>query len=178
MENRVDLTSKFRTPSGPCPKPGDIVRIKSLEWYNRWKDHDGYIGFDTLSFTKGMSRFCGQTMVIMSLSENGKYYRMAEDDGMHDWSPVMFEEVLTPGGTLDVSANFVQPVHSLYGASSCDWDSMSDGIPTGVTAPPIPWISVPQMEIKPGLWFPGPGYIQEAELQTIKKHRFIKLEKL
>ena len=68
---------------------GDKVRIKSLDWYNRNKDKNGYVDVGVL-FDEEMSRWCGKTMTIIKV--NQLYYTMEEDDISHFfWTDEMFE---------------------------------------------------------------------------------------
>lgn len=57
-------------------KIGDRVRIKSIDWYNKNKDKNGYVDVGVL-FDKEMSRWCGKTMTIIKV--NQLYYTMEED---------------------------------------------------------------------------------------------------
>lgn len=47
-------------------KEGDVVQIKSLDWYNKNKDENGNISITGYSclFTKVLSKFCGKCFVI------------------------------------------------------------------------------------------------------------------
>lgn len=68
---------------------GDRVRIKSIDWYNRNKDKNGYVDVGVL-FDEEMSRWCGKTMTIIKV--NQLYYTMEEDDISHFfWTDEMFE---------------------------------------------------------------------------------------
>lgn len=47
-------------------KEGDVVLIKSLDWYNKNKDENGDVkvtGYPC-SFTKTLSEFCGKCFVV------------------------------------------------------------------------------------------------------------------
>ena len=48
-------------------KPGDKVRIKSLDWYNKNKDADGRVYCSYISFCKGMTKYCGKVLTIMTI---------------------------------------------------------------------------------------------------------------
>ena len=68
---------------------GDRVQIKSIDWYNRNKDKNGYVDVGVL-FDEEMSRWCGKTMTIIKV--NQLYYTMEEDDISHFfWTDEMFE---------------------------------------------------------------------------------------
>lgn len=45
-------------------KPGDKVRIKSLNWYNENKDEDGRVILDFIGFCKEMVDCCGKELTI------------------------------------------------------------------------------------------------------------------
>lgn len=45
-------------------KPGDKVRIKSLDWYNENKDEDGRVYCDYIGFCKEMINYCGKELTI------------------------------------------------------------------------------------------------------------------
>lgn len=56
-------------------KKGDIVRIKSLDWYNKNKDENGDVkvtGY-SCSFTKVLSELCGKCFVIDEVEVKGIY---------------------------------------------------------------------------------------------------------
>ena len=48
-------------------KPGDKVRIKSLEWYNANKDEDGRVYCSYIGFCKEMVKYCGAVLTIMTI---------------------------------------------------------------------------------------------------------------
>jgi hypothetical protein len=45
-------------------KPGDKVRIKSLDWYNANKDEDGRVICGCTGFCKEMKDYCGKELTI------------------------------------------------------------------------------------------------------------------
>lgn len=45
-------------------KPGDKVRIKSLDWYNENKDEDGRVMCGCTGFCKEMKDYCGKELTI------------------------------------------------------------------------------------------------------------------
>lgn len=80
MRRRVDLfivTNKIKTKSMETKlKKGDIVRIKSLDWYNNNKDEKGNVtvtGY-SCSFTKVLSELCGKCLVIEKVEDTGDIY--------------------------------------------------------------------------------------------------------
>ena len=68
-------------------KPGDKVKIKSLEWYNANKDEDGRVMFDYIGFCKEMTKYCGAVLTIMTIGNQDigskQKYFMHETD--HPW---------------------------------------------------------------------------------------------
>ena len=52
-------------------KRGDRVKIKSLDWYNENKDQHGRVACGYHVFTEDMSKFCGCTMIVCSISNLG-----------------------------------------------------------------------------------------------------------
>ena len=48
-------------------KPGDVVVIKSIDWYNDNKDENGNVVLPYIDFTKSMSHFCGKAVTISSI---------------------------------------------------------------------------------------------------------------
>lgn len=84
-------------------KVGDIVRIKSLDWYNKNKDNYGaiYAG-NGFCFWKNMARHCGEIMKITIVKvdpedSNKGYYFMEHSE--ERWTDEMIEE-LVEGKTL------------------------------------------------------------------------------
>ena len=86
---QLDLEVKDRKPS-IIPKVGDRVKIKSWEWYEKWKDGRGYVNVPE-HFTPTMSEFCGKVLTVEE-SQHG-LFRMKEDKSKWYFSPEMFEEV-------------------------------------------------------------------------------------
>ena len=72
-------------------KVGDVVQIKSLDWYNENKDEDGWVGEGHMSsFGCDMSEYCGMKAKISKISYN--QYRIDIDDGHWEWCDYMLEE--------------------------------------------------------------------------------------
>lgn len=100
---QMDLERKDRKPY-IIPEVGDMVKIKSPEWYNRWKDGNGYVDFpkqDCL-FMDHMSEFCGKKFIvenIIFMEPQEKRYKL---DGV-SWffTPEMFEEVYPKQSSQD-----------------------------------------------------------------------------
>lgn len=89
---QLDLEVKDRKPS-IIPKVGDRVKIKSLEWYKKWKDKDEDVNFPSLPnfFAKEMKEHCGK---IVTISDEFRFgFKVSEDDKSYTWLPEFFEEV-------------------------------------------------------------------------------------
>lgn len=110
MRRRVDLfivTNKRKTKGMETKfKKGDIVRIKSLDWYNDNKDKNGNVivtGY-SCSFTKALSEFCGKCLVIEKVEDTGSIY-------LNDLPYVFCEWMFEPGKYelkfLDITKNSV-----------------------------------------------------------------------
>ena len=77
-------------------KVGDRVRIKNIDWYNKYKNKYGNIdyGCETeILFTSEMSSFCGQVVTITRVQYIGgvRFYRLIEDKGVYTWIDGMFK---------------------------------------------------------------------------------------
>lgn len=73
-------------------KPGDKVKIKSLDWYNANKNREDAVIFHNLRiFDKDMSRFCGRVVTIAAYVPRGDYYDIVEDGKVNYWCGEMFE---------------------------------------------------------------------------------------
>lgn len=71
---------------------GDVVRIKSIEWYNKF-NQNGII-FSNLgrnTFNKGMSVYCGQLATIEEVIK-GYWIKIDLDEGRFFWDSGFFEE--------------------------------------------------------------------------------------
>lgn len=69
---------------------GDIVRIKSIEWYNKY-NQNGTIFFGRSTFNKNMSEYCGQLATIEEIRENF-WIKVDIDEGRFFWNSEFFEE--------------------------------------------------------------------------------------
>lgn len=89
---QLDLEVKDRKPD-IVPKVGDRVKIKSREWYEKWKDEDDDVMIEHLPkiFANGMSKYCGLTMTIKEELRYGFHVENCEEDWV--WLPEFFEEV-------------------------------------------------------------------------------------
>lgn len=72
-------------------KPGDKVRIKSLEWYNENKTEYGWINGDSSDavFVNSMSKFCGNNVTITKAKND--LYSIADDGEYYSWADYMIE---------------------------------------------------------------------------------------
>lgn len=72
-------------------KIGDIVLIKSLDWYNANKNKAGTVRCDDESFTYYMSNYCGKIATIIETPDD-EYYILDIDDKTWCWTDGMFDE--------------------------------------------------------------------------------------
>lgn len=187
---QLDLEVKDRKPD-IVPKVGDKVKIKSREWYEKWKNEQGDIdGIGTHRFVPEMSRYCGKVFKVKS--EISSVFTF--EDIRFGWIMSMFEEVYpqepwkyptsTKGlysSSISASAlgrqltatSAISAINPEQGIGiATDWIKPVSGTATGIT--------LPQQHLfdRPGSDYQIFLRKKEPELQTIKKHRFIKLEKL
>ena len=88
---QLDLEVMDRKPS-IVPKVGDMVKIKSREWYKKWSKESLTSTIPVLfGFVSGMDRYCGQIMTVSSVS--GDKFHLKEDTEDYMYSLEMFEEV-------------------------------------------------------------------------------------
>ena len=86
-------------------KKGDIVRVKSLDWYDNNKDEKGNVtvtGY-SCSFTKVLSEFCGKCFIIDEVGDKGIYL----DDlpySFYEWMLELGKYELKP---LDITKNSI-----------------------------------------------------------------------
>ena len=64
-------------------KVGDKVKIKSLDWYNTFKDERGVVDCGQWYFDKKMSRFCGKIVTICESDDMFNWYRIREENNSH-----------------------------------------------------------------------------------------------
>lgn len=85
-------------------KEGDVIRIKSIEWYNINKDKSGSINVTgySCSFTKALSEFCGKCFVISKI-EGTNFYLNDLSFVFYEW---MFEPEKYELKPLDITKNF------------------------------------------------------------------------
>ena len=66
-------------------KPGDKVKIKSLDWYNANKNEKGIIPCGDYNFTKEMTPLCGKIVTIKDFEYDSGYI-ILEDDMVDAWT--------------------------------------------------------------------------------------------
>ena len=192
---QLDLEVKDRKPD-IVPKVGDKVKIKSREWYEKWKNEDGSVtGLGTHCLIPTMSEHCG---AIFEISFNyGTFFTLRGIE--KGWTLAMFEEVYpqklsTGDGFTKASdangtfigglgkgssvASVIPAINPAQGIGmATDWSKVVLDDPAIITLPNnlfsrgCTQVDIEHLRSK---W----GLNKEPELQTIKKHRFIKLEKL
>ena len=84
---QLDLEVKDRKPS-IIPKVGDRVKIKSREWYERWKDSCGIV-YAPWSFINSMADACGNILEVERVESTTFHLKGSG----YSWSLEMFEEV-------------------------------------------------------------------------------------
>ena len=76
-------------------KPGDKVRIKSIDWYNENKDETGRVMCDYIGFCKEMTKYCGAVLTIMTIGNQDigskQKYFMHETDYAWGFTDDMIE---------------------------------------------------------------------------------------
>ena len=128
---------------------GDVVRIKSKEWYEKNRDEDGNIRNKIQSkagFTTQMSEFCGMVAIIVEVFENSYYididgYNFFLDDYMFEDSieeplseGIDIEEPLSPLKVIDcehyelVKSIMANSLESLYRTSDKEPNIVSKAI--------------------------------------------------
>ena len=93
-------------------KVGDVVRIKSLDWYNENKDENDWVEEGYLSsFGFDMSEYCGRTAKIAAVVD--EYYFIDIDNGRWCWCDYMFDEGIrlikkkNPKEPIVISKNYI-----------------------------------------------------------------------
>jgi len=187
---QLDLEVKDRKPD-IVPKVGDKVKIKSREWYEKWKNEEGNIdGIGSHSFLSGMSKYCGKVFKVKDVICSW----FSLEDARFGWIMSMFEEVYpqesskeekcTKGlysSSISASAlntqltgtSAIPALNSVQGIGiATDWSKLVSDTAVRITSPQQ------NLFCAPGFYCQSLLEKEEPELQTIKKHRFIKLEKL
>lgn len=80
------ITKKKKTMEETKFKVGDVVKVKSLDWYDKHKGENGLVIVECdHPFTKEMKEFCGKYFCINDISENGIYFKGIGDFVFYDW---------------------------------------------------------------------------------------------
>ena len=80
-------------------KVGDIVKIKSREWYNENKEKDGVVRLKEQPFERSMSEYLGKTAKIMEIKTSKLWYGLDIDEQWWNWTDEMFEDEVIPKET-------------------------------------------------------------------------------
>lgn len=108
-------------------KPGDKVRIKSLDWYSENKDEDGRVYCNYIGFCKEMINYCGKELTIDFVhGDDGKsVYVMKEPKINWGFTDEMIEgfadEPQERMVSLEDVCNFLND-HLYTGTSTGDYD--------------------------------------------------------
>lgn len=167
----LDLNVKDRKPD-VVPKVGDKVRIKSRAWYDKWKTIFGIVDVEC-DFIGYMAKYCGRIMTVRNVRDG--VFKLDEDSASYNWSLEMFEEVyqqikLEPGMLTYKDADPYRPLTAVEAAENFRSSKLGKLV-CKIDA------SSHQQIIEQFLAFPVGMEEQEPELETIKRHRFIKLKK-
>lgn len=165
-----DLIVKDRKPD-VVPKVGDKVRIKSRAWYDKW-EASGIVCVKH-SFLKDMAMYCGQIMTVCDVKDD--CFSLSEDTLDFSWSLEMFEEVY-PQVKLEPGMLTYKDVDPYSPLTASEYVEISRPSKVGELVCKID-ASSHQQTIEQFLALPVGTKEQEPELNTIKRHRFIKLKK-
>lgn len=194
---QLDLEVKDRKPD-IVPKVGDKVKIKSREWYEKWKNDFGDVSLEPLSYwgNGDMVKHLGR---IYSVKRIDKDCFFLNDCPNYAWMMNMFEEVYPKESSKEVkctnafealsindsaledtleATSVISAINPVQGTGlPIDWSKIISDTAAIITLPdnrPIRARTQAEIERLRDRWL----FKEEPELQTIKKHRFIKLEKL
>ena len=203
----LDLEVMDRKPD-ITPKDGDWVKIKSKEWYEKWKDSFGDVRV-CFDFVKDMKEHCGRIYKIRAISSN-EYIHLDEVEYL--WSMEMFEQVYPQEEYIVQKTSFgyivtpiskgptdMEAIHSKEGRLSskiipndvtllgCDYKQISDKDLSSYM-PSIEDLTGPctiTCKVNGDFVSPYPpkqsvqAYIKpETKLRIIKTNQLIKIEKL
>ena len=196
---QLDLEIKDRKPD-IVPKVGDKVKIKSREWYEKWKDKYGEVtGLGTHVLLPEMSKYCGKVFKVKNKFSSA----FGLEDAHFGWIMNMFEEVFPQESlkeeryvkTFDSSsinasalgkqlaaASFIPEINPKRGPIF----SYNLGTLSRQVANIKAWPDTSPRTHLPQSCFGRTSAVvhqdffkkEEPELQTIKRNRFIKLENL
>lgn len=159
----LDLQAPLRKPDKAI-RVGDYVKVKSKEWYEKWKNSRGCIK----SFIPGMDAYCGKVFPVDRISGDSCFYLK---DACCAWEAEFFEEVYPKeeyigckigadycviGYRMPIAHDFVNAVGTIL---PTDAISIGTFCANGVTIPPKP-------------------EKQKQKLKLINKFKPIKLKKL
>lgn len=109
-------------------KPGDKVKIKSLDWYNANKDEDGRVMCDGIVFHERMIKLCGKELTIdlvYTNDEDTSLYIMKEPETQWRFTDSMIEGLVDEQEEKMVSLEDVCDFlneHLYTGTSTDDYD--------------------------------------------------------
>ena len=90
---QLDLEVKDRKPS-IIPKVGDRVKIKSREWYEKWRIFIPIENVNVMhSFNSEMVPFCGKVLTVRRINGDSFFLGNEETEVYWTFSLEMFEEV-------------------------------------------------------------------------------------
>lgn len=196
---QLDLEVKDRKPD-IVPKVGDKVKVKSREWYEKWKNEDGKIdGIGSHSFLLEMSKYCGKVFKV----EDVICSWFTLEDARFGWIMSMFEEVYPQGSSKEekctkaseplvfnasalekslVASSAIPAINPVQGIGiSYNLGTLSrQGAGLEIWPNTSPRTNLPQSCFGRISAVVHQDFLkkEEPELQTIKRHRFIKLENL
>lgn len=167
---QLDLEVKDRKPS-IIPKVGDRVKIKSREWYEKWKDGSETVDVPE-SFIPPMAKTCGKVLTVEE-SRIG-FFKMKEDEHKWAFSLEMFEEVYPVQEQLSSkfpridlnSPSLFQSPYEVRGSDAIAVNSSSFAAKVEETAKRLAAYSLVQ------------GLTAKPKLKQVKTTHLIKLKKL
>lgn len=199
--DQLDLEVKDRKPD-IVPKVGDKVKIKSREWYEKWKDDYGNVTLKPLTYW-GNGDWVKHLGRIYSVKHIHKDWFSLHDCPGYTWTMNMFEEVYPQESSKEeictkglysssISASALEKQLTATSAFPAINSIQGIGIPydlgklsrqgVGLEAWPdtSPRTNLPQSCFGRISAVVHQDFLkkEKPELQTIKRHRFIKLENL
>lgn len=80
------ITKKKKTMKEMKFKVGDIVKVKSLDWYNSNKTENGSVTVEgPFAFTNNMKKLCGKFFCIEKIDEVCISLKTQKDSVFHSW---------------------------------------------------------------------------------------------
>lgn len=80
------ITKKKRIMKETKFKVGDVVKVKSLDWYNSNKAEDGSVTVEgSFTFTKDMKELCGKFFYVEGIKEACLSLKTQKDYVFHSW---------------------------------------------------------------------------------------------